>query len=144
VHSIRRSVVTCLCSNTDLKEISNRRFMRWSTGTLGVMPCYVQKPPEATDLEILEKHLCMEWWGTFAQHDAYLNISLMDTLYKKYGLEAIINKRRGFLPLRVLISLLCLVSGSSRHPLLCLHLQAYRAGQKPGHPYQHGRSSTKN
>lgn len=58
IHSIRRSVVTALYQDTDLKEISIRRFMRWSLGgrSLGVMPLYVKTPVEVTDLEVLSKH----------------------------------------------------------------------------------------
>ena len=58
IHAIRRSVVTALYQDTDLKEISIRRFMRWSLGSrsLGVMPRYVKTPVEVTDLEVLSKH----------------------------------------------------------------------------------------
>jgi integrase len=74
IHSIRRSVVTALYSNTDLKEISIRRFMRWSLGgrDLGVMPRYVKTPAEVTDAEVLAKHPYLPMWKTMVQFLPYL------------------------------------------------------------------------
>ncbi len=64
IHSIRRSVVTTLYSNTDLKEIHIQRFMRWAEGGrgLGVMPRYIKTPTEVTDAEVLSKHPYMAIW----------------------------------------------------------------------------------
>jgi hypothetical protein len=33
---------------------------------MGVLPKYVQQPPEATDMAILNSHPCVEWWKAFA------------------------------------------------------------------------------
>jgi len=74
LHSIRRSVVTALYSNTDLKEISIRRFMRWSLGgrDLGVMPRYVKTPAEVTDIEVLNKHPYVPMWKDMIAFIPYL------------------------------------------------------------------------
>jgi len=74
IHCIRRAVVTVLYSNTDLKEISIRRFMRWSLGGrgLGVMPRYVKTPAEVTDIEVLNKHPFLPMWKTMVQFLPYL------------------------------------------------------------------------
>ena len=71
---IRRSVVTALYSNTDLKEITIRRFLRWSLGgrSLGVMPRYVKTPAELTDLEVLSKHPYLPMWKTMIEFIPYL------------------------------------------------------------------------
>ena len=73
-HSIRRSLVTALYSNTDLKEISIRRFMRWSLGgrDLGVLPRYVKVPADVTDIEVLSKHPYVPMWKTMLQFIPYL------------------------------------------------------------------------
>jgi len=73
VHCIRRSVVTALWKNTDLKEISIQRFMRWSSGRgMGVMPKYVKTPVEVTDLEVLSKHPYVSIWQDMVEFLPYL------------------------------------------------------------------------
>ena len=71
IHAIRRRVVTDLWSMPDMKELSIRRFIRWSTGSMGVMPRYVQKPTELTDMEILQKHP-YSWWKVWASYVSWL------------------------------------------------------------------------
>lgn len=74
IHSIRRSVVTSLYSNTDLKELSVRRFLRWSEGGhgMGVMPRYVKTSTEVTDTEVLSKHPFVKMWKDYAMLLPYL------------------------------------------------------------------------
>jgi integrase len=74
LHCIRRSVVTALYVNTDLKEIPIRRFMRWSPGgrDLGVMPRYVKTPVEVTDIEVLDKHPYVPIWEKLIDYMARL------------------------------------------------------------------------
>jgi hypothetical protein len=73
IHSIRRSVVTALYPNTDLKELSIRRFMRWSLGRgLGVMPRYVKTPTKVTDSEVLAKHPYVSMWRDYVEFLPYL------------------------------------------------------------------------
>jgi integrase len=67
-HSIRRAVVTSLWGLENTKELSIRRFLRWSTAVLGVLPSYVQKPAEITDVEILKIHPYLGWWKLLASY----------------------------------------------------------------------------
>ena len=68
-----RSVVTSLYSNTNLKEISIRRFMRWSLGVdMGVMPRYVKTPLEVTDIEVLNQHPYIFMWKELLPLKNYL------------------------------------------------------------------------
>lgn len=74
IHSIRRSVITALYSNTDLKELSIRRFLRWAESGygMGVMPRYVKTPVSVTDAEVLGKHPYVGMWKTMVQFLPYL------------------------------------------------------------------------
>jgi integrase len=73
IHSIRRAVVTALYSNMNLKELSIRRFMRWSLGRgMGVMPTYVKIPAETTDREVLECHPFVKVWEELLPFIKYL------------------------------------------------------------------------
>ena len=72
IHSIRRQTVTSLWNLPGLKELTIRRFLRWSTSALGVMPGYVQKPPEVTDIELLQVHPFLKWWQVFASYTPWL------------------------------------------------------------------------
>jgi integrase len=74
IHSIRRSVATVLYSNTDLKELSIRRFLRWAEGgyNMGVMPRYVKTPVSVTDREVINKHPYVAMWKDMMQFLPYL------------------------------------------------------------------------
>ena len=74
IHCIRRAVVTSLYSNTDLKELSIRRFMRWSEGGhgMGVMPRYVKTSTKVTDTEVLNKHPFVQMWRDYVEFLPYL------------------------------------------------------------------------
>jgi hypothetical protein len=74
IHCIRRAVVTSLYSETDLKELSIRRFLRWSEGGhgMGVMPKYVKTPTEVTDTEVLDKHPFVKMWKDYVKFLPYL------------------------------------------------------------------------
>ena len=74
IHSIRRSVATVLYSNTDVKELSIRRFLRWAEGGfgMGVMPRYIKTPVSVTDSEILTKHPYVAMWKQMVQFLPYL------------------------------------------------------------------------
>jgi len=90
VHCIRRSVVTALWGNTDLKEIAIKRFLRWSLGMgMGVMPRYVKTPVDVTDMEVLSKHPFIPIWQDMVlflpylpQYQPYLNVKFNKTLTK--------------------------------------------------------------
>ena len=74
-HAIRRSVVSGLWNDTDLKEIAIRRFMRWNLGGQGgggVMPRYVRTPIEQTDREVLSKHPFLPMWRRMIEFLPYL------------------------------------------------------------------------
>lgn len=74
IHSIRRSVATVLYSNTDVKELSIRRFLRWKEGGygMGVMPRYIKTPVSVTDSEVLTKHPYVAMWKDMMQFLPYL------------------------------------------------------------------------
>ena len=74
IHSIRRSVATVLYSNTDLKELTIRRFLRWAEGGygMGVMPRYVKTPVSVTDAEVIKKHPYVSAWKEMMQFLPYL------------------------------------------------------------------------
>jgi len=74
IHSIRRSVATVLYSNTDLKELSIRRFLRWAEGgyAMGVMPRYVKTPVSVTDREVINKHPYVTAWRQMMAFLPYL------------------------------------------------------------------------
>jgi integrase len=74
IHTIRRSVVTALYSHTNLKELSIRRFMRWSEGGrgMGVMPRYVKTPVDVTDKEVLAAHPFVKFWKDYVLFLPYL------------------------------------------------------------------------
>ena len=74
IHSIRRSVVTVLYSNTDLKELSIRRFLRWAEAGygMGVMPRYVKTPLSVTDAEVISKHPYVAMWKQMMAFLPYL------------------------------------------------------------------------
>lgn len=74
IHSIRRSVATVLYSNTDLKELSIRRFLRWAEGGfgMGVMPRYVKTPVSVTDTEVINKHPYVAMWKEMVEFLPYL------------------------------------------------------------------------
>lgn len=73
VHAIRRAVVTSLYSNTNLKEISIRRFMRWSMPrSMGSMPTYVKTPADITDNQVLEVHPFLRIWEDLTCFIPYL------------------------------------------------------------------------
>jgi len=71
IHAIRRRVVTDLWETPGIKELSIRNFIRWSTGSLGVMPRYVQKPTLQTDMQILKQHP-YSWWKDWASYVSWL------------------------------------------------------------------------
>ena len=73
IHSIRRSVITALYANTDLKELTIRRFLRWAEGYgMGVMPRYVKTPMSITDAEVISKHPYVAMWKKMMQFLPYL------------------------------------------------------------------------
>jgi len=74
IHSVRRSVVTSLYSDTNLKELSIRRFLRWSESgrDMGVMPRYVKTPVEVTDNDVLKEHPFVQMWKDYVQFLPYL------------------------------------------------------------------------
>lgn len=74
IHSVRRSVVTALYNDTDLKELSIRRFMRWSEGGhgMGVMPRYVRTSTAVTDSEVLERHPFARMWKEYIPFLEYI------------------------------------------------------------------------
>ena len=73
IHSIRRSVITSLYADTDLKELTIRRFLRWAEGYgMGVMPRYVKTPVSVTDAEVISKHPFVPLWKKMMQFLPYL------------------------------------------------------------------------
>lgn len=73
VHSIRRSVVTVLHSDTDLKELVIRRFLRWSESYgMGVMPRYIRTPLSVSDAEVISKHPYVAMWKQMMAFLPYL------------------------------------------------------------------------
>ncbi len=74
IHSIRRSVITALYSNTDLKELTIRRFVRWAEGGygMGVMHRYVKTPVSVTDTEVISKHPYVKMWKKMMMFLPYL------------------------------------------------------------------------
>jgi len=74
IHSIRRSVITALYSNTDLKELTIRRFVRWAEGGygMGVMHRYVKTPVSVTDTEVISKHPYAKMWKDMMMFLPYL------------------------------------------------------------------------
>ena len=74
IHSIRRSVATVLYSNTDVKELSIRRFLRWAEGGygMGVMPRYIKTPVSVTDAKVITKHPYVAMWKQMMAFLPYL------------------------------------------------------------------------
>ena len=74
IHSIRRSVISTLYGDTDLKEITIKRFLRWSMKSpgMGVLPRYVKIPYDITDLDVLQKHPYVAMWKEMIPFLPYL------------------------------------------------------------------------
>ena len=74
MHAVRRAVASALFDEKcNLKELTIRRFLRWSVSrVMGAFPRYVKTPVETTDLDVLEVHPYVKIWKELLPFIEYL------------------------------------------------------------------------